>query len=157
MKKLLYTLLSIIILFSCSEDAPIKEGKVLVKLKFAKEGNTENGRSSGEDFIEIEAELIFENSKWILKSENLVEIESFNSETGEVTYGYEYIGNASSNSSGRVMGGIYRGYYGFDGECFIYGTLYEGDNGQSIFVPADLTTQLMGFGPICPPEGEAYA
>lgn len=105
--------------------------------------------------VEVEARVIKIGSKWILRGDGLLEVESID-EAGRLTYGYVYA-EAPEGDSARALYGIYRGYYGFDGNCFVYGTLIEGDNGVSIFVPADTTTRLMGFGDVCPGEDEAFA
>jgi hypothetical protein len=44
---------------------------------------------------------------------------------------------------------IKTGYYGYSGGCYYYGTLYVGDNGESIFVPATGTNAILNP-PICP-------
>ncbi|MBK1441772.1 hypothetical protein JHJ32_17365 [Parapedobacter sp. ISTM3] len=177
MKKLFYLLSILFTLFqfSCSkapaiekEEPIISAGKKIVKIKFIKDRDTRyldsDGGITDKDFIEVEAEMVFEDSKLVLKSEKLVEIELIDSETGKKTYGYRYVESNLKIASiapfearmePDLEPGVYRGLYGFNGTCFVWGTLYVGDNGESLFVAADISTQLLLN--VCPPDGSLFA
>lgn len=106
----------------------------------------------------IKEEVQFRNNEWVPKSKNLIRLQFLDSKTGKSSYGYSYIKlNKTSNLKAKedTGGKVERGLYGWNGTCFIWGTLYTDDNGESLFVAADYLTQQ--YLNVCPNEGEAFA
>lgn len=162
--------------FNCSKedysDAPQSPDTVAmtdqstVTLKFplfnSLKGDVLPNRRSLSLFVEIAATLRQNNGKWELFSDQLTEIECVNSVTGEKTYGYVFNGKKRSVRAAvdpevpeDDEWGIYTGLYGFNGICFIWGKLIVGQNGESIFIPADYTTQMLLN--VCPEPGSLFA
>src|SRR5699024_3942460 len=150
MKQLtILTLISIMFftLQSCTTDSIQKTyPKQNVVLKFKSSSNittSSEGNNNNEDSItKIEVSIEYINGKPKLISNKILEIDA-KLENNKETYGYilkkkEY----SSNNYTTMATGMDANYewsiedgYGFDGECFVYGTFYHGNNGQTIFVP----------------------
>lgn len=174
--RFLLMLLVAFLFYNCSkevlqEDLPSPTEATLdeqniVKLKFPQLNSLKADVSAKGNsvnlFFEVDAILQNVNGKWELKSDKLTEIEVINSVTGEKTYGYVYNEKKRSlkaavipQEPGGDEWGIFTGLYGFNGLCFIWGTLIVGQNGESIFIPADYTTQLLLN--VCPEPGSLFA
>ncbi|MEE9349225.1 MAG: hypothetical protein V3U80_04200 [Flavobacteriaceae bacterium] len=146
MKKIKYIILILILSFvySCSDDNNSIEEKQYLTFNF----NTNN---KSNEVLEIEVEIISYNPIK-LKSEFLREVNAINELTGEEVYGYVLIQNTKSNGLGGWSEDT--GYF-FDGECFQYGTMITGDNGNSMFLYPDVTTQYL-HPDVCPGHNEAF-
>ncbi|MGJ1422238.1 hypothetical protein ACR79T_21655 [Sphingobacterium spiritivorum] len=136
-------LLLIFLLFqtSCSKELVTEESGI--------EKSIELSFSSGK----LKEKLYYENGSWIAKSKNVVRKEYRDLETGKISYGYAFVfSTAVSNSSSNKtqVHSIEKGLYGWNGTCFIWGTLITGDNGESIFIAADIETQKLLN--VCPGE-----
>lgn len=101
----------------------------------------------------------------VLDEDKLIIREAVNKETGIKSFVItEKINNqttlkslqlsAKSNSESGDDGGIERGYF-YDGECFVYGTMITGDNGNNLFLPCGIN--CVGFDDVCPGYNEGYA
>jgi hypothetical protein len=94
-------------------------------------------------------------------SDDLEEIQCIDERTGKKSYGFFLKKERTSDNSklltrstgGSGIGGISRGYF-FTGDCFEYGTFYEGDNGMNLFTGC---TSCLMLDPICPEEGSGWA
>ncbi len=128
--KRIYTVVfcvySLFCLIQCSDDGEVVEGKVKgVNLVF-----TANGVAKT-----IYARFIYSTAlgRYQLLSQDVVEIKALHEITGEVIYVYALKTEIDLHSSG----------------CFYFGTLYVGENGESIFVPASGINSIANP-PICP-------
>jgi hypothetical protein len=112
----------------CSEEPELGQREVkAVSLVFTSDGISKT----------VDAKFIYNAglNRYQLLSEVLVEIEAIHESTREVIYVYAL----KSELEASVPHGkseIMTGYYGYAGGCFYFGTLYVGENGESIFVPA---------------------
>lgn len=96
------------------------------------------------------------NGVWVSKSNALVKMEFKDTKTGQIQYGYALNDiNKSGSSEKKAKGSIERGLYGWDGSCFIWGTLVTDDQGETLFIPASFDTQQMLN--VCPYDGSSYA
>ena len=82
----------------------------------------------------VTAKFVYDNSqkRYVIDSDLIEEIKAVDETTKKDVYVYSL--KSKGEESARYE--IKRGYYGYSGEtgCFYYGTLYVGDNGESIFV-----------------------
>lgn len=101
-------------------------------------------------FIDVEV-YIKSLEPFKLESEKIEELNAKDSLSNQETYGYIL------KEIEALRWGSKRGYF-FDNNsgCMIYGTMYYGDNGVNLFVPATGATRYL-FQDICPPAGEAWA
>lgn len=154
MKKLLKLLIVIFSIYSCSDVDLDQMENNQVKLKFINLESLDNKISPDKEYIEITAEII-SDKPFKLNSEYLEEVEAINSETGEKIYGYILSNSWQKNNKYNRTGEIRRGYFLY-GRCFVYGTMFIGDNGVNLFVPCP-PTRCIALEPICPGEDEGYA
>lgn len=143
--KRIYTVVfcmySLFCLIQCSDDGEVVEGKVKgVNLVF-----TTNGVAKT-----IYARFIYSTAlgRYQLLSQDVVEIKALHEITGEVIYVYALktgIDLHAPNGKSEIK----TGYYGYSSGCFYFGTLYVGENGESIFVPASGINSIANP-PICP-------
>ena len=147
MKKLIAFLLILQILFAVScvkQSSDLQPEAKLKELSIPFESNINAAKFS------IIVKVKIENGQPKFISNELEERQFTNSETGKQGYGFflkqeddRLNGNLTTRSPNfRVTRG-----YAFTGSCFEYGTLYEGDNGSSIFVACGFN--CFGFDPIC--------
>jgi len=151
MNKIKYIILILTISFvsSCSNDNNEIQEKQYLNFKF--DSNTKSSQ-----ILELEVEVISYNPIK-LKSEFLREVSAINKETGKEMYGYVLINdytksNGFNSSTGPADDET--GYF-FDGECFVFGTMYYGDNGVNLFVECGYN--CIGFPDVCPGDNEAFA
>ena len=90
--------------------------------------------------------VISSTSPLVIVSNNLTVIQAKDSATGilaSVIIQKRNV-NDSGTSRGRMADpGIERGYM-YDGhDCFVYGTIVTADDGEVLFIPADIYTQLL--------------
>ena len=115
--------------FSCTENSDINQvEKRKILLNF--DQNKSNLRHEGF--------LYKENGILRLESDDMELVKAKNIETGE-----ESLMIILKENKNNSRGSISRGYFYNGGDCFIYGTWYHGDNGVSLFVPADAATQYL--------------
>jgi hypothetical protein len=153
MKKYFYSILLLslitITLHSCSSENNLPREKVT--LRFPNE-DSQFSRSGDSllSFIDVEV-YIKSLEPFKLESEQIEELNAKDSISNQETYGYII------KEIGALRWGSSRGYF-FDNNsgCMIYGTMYYGDNGINLFVPASTATRLL-FSDICPPRGSSWA
>lgn len=147
-KKLLgavIVLTSFIFFTNCSKESYKPEETIVKTIEL----NFNNGS--------IKEKLYLEKGIWVSKSKTLIKKEYKDSQTGQISYGFaleDKIGYRASSKKSQAFS-IERGLFGWNGTCFLWGTLITGDNGESIFIPADYETQKLLN--VCPDEGGAYA
>jgi len=144
MKKIKYIILILTLSFvySCSDDNSINE-KQYLNLKF--KTNHKNN-----ELLEIEVEIISYNPIK-LKSDLLREVNAIDEKTGKEMYGYVLISNHTKSNG---LGPIDETGYFFDGECFVWGTMYYGDNGVNLFVECGFN--CIGLDDVCPGWNQAF-
>ncbi|MGY0427112.1 MAG: hypothetical protein ACWIPI_09855 [Polaribacter sp.] len=158
LKALLMLLSVIIFVYSCTNENLDEINNEKATLKFIQ--NTENTlakEKNSKEYLEIDAEVI-SRKPFKLKSKYLKEVQAINKKTGEETYGYILVENnkkenANFQSKASPAGEIRHGYFLY-GRCFVYGTMYIGDNGVNLFVPCGIN--CIALDPICPGENEAF-
>lgn len=159
----LITIVSLLVfsIFGCEND----EFKIKPKTLSLKFENINDDKSNDVSFTNVKAEVDYIEGKAKLESEELVEL-NVHFYQNDVTYAYAlkdyhqlwkklpYYNQQKNDNLQNPQ--IYSGY-GFDGECFMYGRFYEGDNGETLFVPCGPLQGCIGFTDYCPGPGEAYA
>lgn len=123
---------------SCETETIIESTESTHKLKF--NFNEDSNKSNNQDFL-LEGTIIKNGSKLTLVSEELEMTKTINQETGLESY-IIYKKETNSLKSG---GGprIVPGYFYDGNDCWIRGTWYHGDNGQSLFIPGSAATQYL--------------
>ena len=141
MKKIIFSLFATLFIVSCEKDQINEISTHNVSFKFNKSENL-NDKNNKNQFLEFEVQIIRNGSKLELISDELEMSKAINQETGEESY---VIHQKSSDSSSlrEVNPKIVAGYFYDGNDCWIYGTWYHGDNGQSLFVPASAQTQYV--------------
>lgn len=158
-KPLFKLLLITLFIYSCTSENIDEINSKNVTLTFIK--NVEDTKAKGnsdKEYLEIDAEVI-SIEPFKLKSKYLEEVQAINNETGESTYGYVLIEenmkeSANLQNKGAPVSEIRTGYFLY-GRCFVYGTMYGGDNGVNLFVPKTIF-ETIALDPICPGENEAF-
>lgn len=139
-------LLFVCVIFTtrCSDDQEVKQTPApkTVALKFDVNGTEKI----------VNATAVYDESLKRIKlvSDEIVEIEAIHETTKQLIYVYAL--KAKQDGTGRTeLYEIKTGYYGYSQQtgCYYYGTLYVGDNGQSIFVEASGINGILNS-PICP-------
>jgi len=120
-------------------------GSFELSLSFDDEGN-KLGKSS----VAIEVDYDIARVGELTNSENHIDrISAVDEKTGISVIGYVLSEKFySDNQIGRMKYKIYSGY-GFDGECFVFGTFIEGDSGNTIFIEANAATKASGHPDVC--------
>lgn len=144
MKRVCTLMVCMCLLFSvlqCSEEPELDQREVkAVRLVFTSDGISKT----------VDAKFVYNAAlnRYQLLSEMLVEIEAIHEATREVIYVYALKSELEAGApNGKSE--IKTGYYGYTGGCFYFGTLYVGENGESIFVPASGINSIANP-PICP-------
>jgi len=159
-------LTTIIFLVSCSKEDNISDVKT-VQLKFQKDIH-EKSKKSGESIKNLDffSYIVKVNTSGQLSvnDDELIVDEAINQDTGIKSYVITQRGNNKTTLKALQLsaranfesggGGFERGYF-FDGECFVYGTMYYGDNGVNLFVPCGIN--CVGFDDVCPEWNEGFA
>lgn len=111
----------------CSTEESLIHKPYILDMKFS---------ASNDRIIAVKFEYDNYLGRYTTYNNEIGEIEAINEATKEITYVY-YL-KSESKELINARGSIKTGYYGYSASsgCYIWGTLYEGDNGQSIFVPA---------------------
>lgn len=129
MKNLCIILCMAVMVFQCSTDNSFdKKPAYDVTMKFQVNGT--------DQMVAVHFEYSQSQKRYIHTNKDVEEIKAVNSATQEVMYVYtlksEYKKSINSKFEIKV------GYYGYSSQtgCYYFGTLYVGDNGQSLFVPA---------------------
>jgi|GEM_PF-3140500 hypothetical protein len=159
----LIAILSILALsvIGCEND----EFKVKPKTISLKFENINYDKSNDLSFTNVQAEVNYIEGKTKLDSDELVEL-NVQFYQNDVTYAYAlkdyhqlweslpYYNQQKNDNLQNPQ--VYSGY-GFDGECFVYGRFYEGDNGETLFVPCGPLQGCIGFPEYCPGPDQAFA
>lgn len=108
----------------------------------------------------IKETLYLKNGVWVPKTEKIIKREYKDSKSSQIIYGYTYlksIGKTSSaiNKTAKSPITTSTGLYGWNGRCFVWGTLIRNEEGVELFFPADYTTQSLLN--VCPGPNEAFA
>ena len=146
---LLFLVLSVV---TCTTDSN-EIHRATVQLKFEKD---EFKISKSPENITIYDVTINSLGEVQLNNDNLELIEAIEENTQKNSFVIIEKESTSSKKGASIQskgGGSSRGYF-FDGECFVYGTMYYGDNGVNLFVPCGLS--CIGFDDVCPAWNEAY-
>jgi hypothetical protein len=151
---LLTLLITSLFLISCSNDNELIVETRIQELKFEKsidEKLKKAGESKDNSNFAVHTIKINLHNQLIVDEENLNVSEAINKETGVKSF---VITEKKKNkiilkslllstNDDEEKGSIKNGYWYNGDDCFIYGTIYTGDDGTQLFVPADVTTQYL--------------
>lgn len=126
---------------SCETENKVEEPRSH-KLQFKFYSTPESSSRTNEDFFLLEGTIIRNGGIMSLISEELEMSRTINQETGLESY---IIHKKEENEENNRPGGpsIKFGYFYDGGDCWIAGTWYHGDNGESLFVPGSAATQIL--------------
>jgi hypothetical protein len=143
MKKLILSILTILIIMSCENETNVNPTSYQLKFKFYETPNV-NSRNSEEEPFELKGTILVNGEELSLISDELEMTRAINQETGQESYVIHRKSNSDENFHQRTGGPRIEFGYFYDGyDCWIAGTWYHGDNGQSIFVPGSASTQYL--------------
>lgn len=143
MKKTIFSIIALIFILSCEDETNVKPTSYNLKFKFYEAPNINSRNSEGEPF-ELEGTIIVNGEELSLISEELEMTRAINQETGQESYIIHRKSISKGNDHQRTGGPRIEFGYFYDGyDCWIAGTWYHGDNGQSIFVPGSASTQYL--------------
>ncbi|RFS26634.1 hypothetical protein DVR12_02265 [Chitinophaga silvatica] len=97
-------------------------------------------------YLKIEAKVT--SNPFRLVSDQLKEVKAINKFTGDTVTGFVPV---PVTPEYEQM--IEYGYFLY-GRCFVYGTMYNGNNGISLFVPCGIN--CVGLDPICPDDEDGW-
>ena len=142
--------------FTCNKDEQLnyKNKTKTIQLKF--ENNPDNKSKNNLDYT-LYGVTINSLGEVELNNDNLMLVEALNEETGQLSFVIVENNNSSEQTSKTIhskMQKTERGYF-YDGECFVYGTMYYGDNGVNLFVPCGFN--CIGYDDVCPDWDEGFA
>lgn len=138
---LMFCMCSLFSVIQCTDESgPIRSNVKTVKLVFTTNGISET----------VDAKFIYNTSlsRYQVLSDDIVEIAALHESTRETIYVYALRSAIEANAA-NGKSEIKTGYYGYSSGCFYFGTLYVGENGESIFVPASGINSIANP-PICP-------
>lgn len=137
---------------SCSKENNINVVKV-IQLKFKNninEKSEKNSKNSGFSTYDV---TLNSSGQLSVNDDELTISEAINKDTGTKSYVITKKESSSvtlkslqlkSSTNPQIGGGGFvRGYWYDGNDCFIYGTIYTGDDGTLLFVPADAATQSL--------------
>ncbi|NJK94741.1 MAG: hypothetical protein HC831_30755 [Chloroflexia bacterium] len=147
--KLIFVFITILFISSCSRNENFVELKIQ-ELKFTKSSDLKSTKES--DFL-IYIVKINQTGKLFVDENYLTLSEAVNKETGEKSFvitekekqstTLKSLQLPAKSESEMIHESIKSGYW-FDGyDCFIYGTIITDDDGDQLFIPADLATQYL--------------
>jgi hypothetical protein len=143
MKKAIFGLIATLLVFSCDNETEVQPTSHKLQFKFYEKTNLSNRNYKEEVFV-LEGIILKNREKLSIISEDLEMSRTINQETGLESYiiHRKYM---NSDNSQLHRGGprIVFGYFYNGGDCWIAGTWYHGDNGQSLFVPGSSATQYL--------------
>lgn len=156
-KLSILTVLTLIItssfLISCLSDDNLIEHKIQ-QLKFEKKIDgkiKKNGQSKESVNYSVYTIRKNLNNQLIVDEKSLIISEGINKETGIKSFiiterkkiALRHLQPSAKVNLEKKEAPIERGYW-YDGDdCFIYGTIYTGDDGTQLFVPTDAATQYL--------------
>ena len=130
-------------IISCENETNVEPTSHKLKFKFY-ENSDAAARNSEDEPFELEATVIVNGEQMSLISDDLEMSRTINQETGQesniIHRKYTNDENAQQRT-GRPR--IEFGYWYTGNDCWIAGTWYHGDNGQSLFVPGSAATQAL--------------
>ena len=143
MKKAIFGLIAIFFIMSCENETNTEPTSHKLKFKFYENPDVAS-RNSEEEPFELEGTVVVNGEQMTLISDELEISRTINQETGLESYIIHRKSTNSDNTQLRPGGPrIEFGYFYNGGDCWIAGTWYHGDNGQSMFVPGSAATQYL--------------
>ncbi|TXD80807.1 hypothetical protein ESY86_19925 [Subsaximicrobium wynnwilliamsii] len=150
MKKTFLFLAILMISFSC-EKGSLEEQTSSYDLNFNFESQNSKTDSKSKSQVEqFNATIITDGDDIDIISDSLEISRAVNSETGKESYVIHLKNNSEQNTTAKTGGpvrelfdNVESGYFYDGNDCWIYGTWYHGDNGESLFVPAGAATQYL--------------
>lgn len=143
MKKVIFGLIAILFIMSCENETNIEPTSHKLKFKFYENPDVAS-RNSEEESFELEGTVIVNGEQMTLISDELEMSRTINQETGQESYIIHRKSTNEENYQQRPGGPRVEFGYFYDGyDCWIAGTWYHDDNGQSLFVPGSASTQYL--------------
>lgn len=143
MRKIVFVLITMLFIMSCENETNIEPTSHTLKFKFYENPDAAS-RNSEEEPFELEGTIVVNDEQMTLISDELEMSRTINQETGLESYIIHRKSTNSDNAQLRLDGPrIEFGYFYNGGDCWIAGTWYHGDNGESLFVPGSATTQYL--------------
>lgn len=146
--RIMFALSLISIVLSCTNDQNLIETQT-VQLKF--ENNYLDSKSENQSNFINYSLTINSLGEIQLNDNNLSLIEAVNKRTGKKSF---VVIQKNSSFVKKNENPRWKTGYFFDGECFIYGTMFYGDNDVNLFTACGIN--CIGFDNICPNYNESF-